>query len=163
GPSVAGVPSVPLEVVPLSFAQQRLWFLEQLGDLGTAYHIPWMVHLRGALDPRLLHRALNRIVARHESLRTTIVSVDGVPQQMIEAPLASEFTLVEHDLRELPEAARPAEARRLVTVIAAAPFEFAHGPLIRGALFRLADDHYTLLVTVHHIVSDAWSTGVLLS
>ncbi|HEY0022706.1 MAG TPA: condensation domain-containing protein, partial [Longimicrobium sp.] len=142
----------------LSFAQQRLWFLEQLGELGSTYHIPEQLRLRGVLDRPALARALERIVARHESLRTVFVMVDGEPEQRILPVEESGFTLAEHDLRGDPHA--QAEVERLVNREAEAPFDLARGPLVRVRLVRLADDDHLLLVTMHHVVSDAWSMGV---
>ena len=101
--------------VPLSFAQQRLWFLEQLGNLGSTYHITRRHRLRGALDRAALVRALDRIVARHEALRTTFAQVDGVPEQCIAPAETSRFHLVEHDLADdLPLSARDERGVELV-------------------------------------------------
>ncbi|HET7461831.1 MAG TPA: amino acid adenylation domain-containing protein, partial [Longimicrobium sp.] len=144
--------------VPLSFAQQRLWFLEQLGTLGSAYHVSKRQRLRGELDRGALARALDAIVARHESLRTVFAQTDGVPEQRI-APADAGFPLREHDLEGHADA--KAELGRLVAEEAHAPFDLARGPLIRGRLVRLAADDHLLLVTMHHIVSDGWSMGVL--
>ncbi|HEU0016395.1 MAG TPA: amino acid adenylation domain-containing protein, partial [Longimicrobium sp.] len=144
--------------VPLSFAQQRLWFLAQLRDLGSTYHIHRAVRLRGGLDRAALGRALDRIVARHEALRTTFAEVDGVPEQRI-APADAGFHLVEHDLAGRADAA--AELERLAADEAHAPFHLERGPLIRGRLVRLAEAEHVLLLTMHHIVSDGWSMGVL--
>jgi amino acid adenylation domain-containing protein len=156
-------PIVPVErggrLAP-SFAQQRLWFLEQLGELGSTYHVPMRLRLRGALDRAALARALERIVARHESLRTVFVLADGEPEQRILPVEESGFALVEHDLRGEPRA--EAEAERLVSDEADAPFDFERGPLVRARLLRLADDDHLLLLTMHHVVSDAWSMGVLI-
>ncbi|HSG41190.1 MAG TPA: amino acid adenylation domain-containing protein, partial [Thermoanaerobaculia bacterium] len=153
---------VPVErtgALPLSFAQQRLWFLEQLGDLGSTYHLPRRLRLGGELDRAALRRALDTIVARHEALRTTFVEVEGEPVQRIAPAEESRFHLVEHDLSGDADAA--AELRRLAAEEAGAPFDLEHGPLIRGRLVRLSPDDHVLLVTLHHIVSDGWSTGVL--
>ncbi|HEX2077932.1 MAG TPA: amino acid adenylation domain-containing protein, partial [Longimicrobium sp.] len=144
--------------LPLSFAQQRLWFLEQLGNLGSTYHIPRRLRLRGELDRAALVRALDGIVARHEALRTTFAQVDGVPEQRI-APADVGFHLVDHDLGGRADA--EAELGRLVAEDTGAPFDLQRGPLIRGRLVRLADDDHVLLVTMHHIVSDGWSMEVL--
>jgi amino acid adenylation domain-containing protein len=141
--------------LPLSFAQQRLWFLEQFGSLGSAYHIHKWQRLRGDLDRPALRRALDRIVARHEALRTTFTQDGGVPEQRI-APADSGFHLVDHDLREADDAA--VEFDRLRLEEARTPFDLERGPLIRGRLVRLADDDHVLLVTMHHIVTDAWSS-----
>ncbi|HET7462338.1 MAG TPA: condensation domain-containing protein, partial [Longimicrobium sp.] len=143
----------------LSFAQQRLWFLEQMNHVGAAYHVPAGLRLRGELDRDALVRALDRIVARHEALRTTFVQVDGKPAQRIAPASESRFHLVDHDLADHPEA--DAELRRVMVEEAGAAFDLARGPLIRGRVVRLAEDDHVLLVTMHHIVSDGWSLGVL--
>jgi amino acid adenylation domain-containing protein len=145
--------------LPLSFAQQRLWFLEQMGGVGTAYHIPTRLRLTGALDREALTRALDRVVERHEALRTTFTQADGEPVQRIFPPEESRFALREHDLGGQADAA--AELRRLVEEETGAPFDLERGPLIRGRLIRMAADDHVLLITMHHIVSDGWSMGVL--
>ncbi|HET7464986.1 MAG TPA: amino acid adenylation domain-containing protein, partial [Longimicrobium sp.] len=145
--------------VPLSFAQQRLWFLEQMGGLGSAYHLPTRLRLRGELDRAALARALDQIVERHEALRTTIARVDGAPEQRIAPVEESRFHLAEHDLRGRADA--EAELGRLMAEEARAPFDLERGPLVRGRLVRLAADDHALLLTLHHIVSDGWSMGVL--
>ncbi|HEU0298514.1 MAG TPA: condensation domain-containing protein, partial [Longimicrobium sp.] len=145
----------------LSFAQQRLWFLEQLGDLGSTYHMPQRLRLRGTLDRGALARTLDRIVARHESLRTVFVLADGEPEQRIVPAVESGFRLVEHDLRA--DAGAEGELERLVARETEAPFDLERGPLVRGRLIRLADDDHVLLVTAHHAVSDGWSTGVFIN
>ncbi|WP_343122992.1 condensation domain-containing protein, partial [Xanthomonas sp. MUS 060] len=144
----------------LSFAQQRLWFLSQFEGVSQAYHISGGLRLRGALDAHALQRALDRIVARHASLRTTFVLVDGQALQQIAAE-DSGFRLIAHDLREAQN--REVELERLLTEEAQAPFVLEHGPLIRGRLVRLADDESVLFVTMHHIVSDGWSMGILIN
>ncbi|HEX6038685.1 non-ribosomal peptide synthetase, partial [Longimicrobium sp.] len=145
--------------VPLSFAQQRLWFLEQLGDLGSAYHIHRSLRLRGALDREALIRTLDGIVARHEALRTVFVRVDGVPAQRVAPAEESRFHLREHDLGG--EADPVAALAPLVAGEVNTPFDLERGPLIRGRLVRLGADDHALLLTMHHIVSDGWSMGVL--
>jgi amino acid adenylation domain-containing protein len=155
-------PIEPVErsgAVPLSFAQQRLWFLEQLGGLGDTYHVPARLRLGRELDRAALRRALDAILARHEALRTTFVEVEGEPVQRIAPVEESRFHLLEHDLGEHPDAA--AELRRLTAEEVGAPFDLEHGPLIRGRLLRLPGDEHILLMTMHHIVSDGWSMGVL--
>ncbi|HEY7767648.1 amino acid adenylation domain-containing protein, partial [Longimicrobium sp.] len=156
-----GSPIVPVERggrLALSFAQQRLWFLEQLGEMGSTYHVPEQLRLRGALDRPALARALERIVARHESLRTVLLLVNGEPEQRILPVEESGFALVEHDLRGQPTA--EAHAERLADREAEAPFDLERGPLVRARLVRLADDDHLLLVTMHHVVADGWSMGV---
>ncbi len=144
------------EPLPLSFAQQRLWFLAQLECGSEAYHISLGLRLHGVLDCAALRRALDGIVARHESLRTTFVSVDGEPVQLIVPPTCG-FALVEEDLRDRPDA-----VQQLIDQEASAPFDLERGPLIRGRLIALADDEYVLRLTMHHIVSDGWSMGVFM-
>ncbi|MFL5384639.1 MAG: amino acid adenylation domain-containing protein, partial [Longimicrobiaceae bacterium] len=145
--------------LPLSFAQQRLWFIERLEGVGAAFHIPVRQRLRGELDRAALRRALDRIVARHEALRTTFAEVDGAPVQRIAPAEESSFQLTEHDLRGDPGGG--AELRRLIAEESDAPFDLEHGPLIRGRLVQIGDDDHVLLITMHHIVSDGWSMGVL--
>ncbi|HYW08913.1 MAG TPA: amino acid adenylation domain-containing protein, partial [Longimicrobium sp.] len=142
----------------LSFAQQRLWFLEQLGGMGSTYHVRQRLRLRGELDRDALGRALDRLVARHESLRTTLVVVDGEPEQRIAPARGSGFHLVEHDL-----GGHSGELRRIIAEEADAPFDLARGPLIRGRLIRMAADDHVLLLTMHHVVADGWSIGVLIN
>ena len=144
--------------LPLSFAQQRLWFLAQIQGASAAYHIAGGLRLRGKLDRQALQQALDRIVARHEALRTTFVMRDGEAMQRI-AAAAVGFALTEHDLCGAREAT--AELGRLAAEEASAPFNLAQGPLIRGRLVRLVEDEHVLLMTMHHIVSDGWSLGVL--
>ncbi|HEX2094481.1 MAG TPA: amino acid adenylation domain-containing protein, partial [Longimicrobiaceae bacterium] len=157
--ALPAIPPAPRDrPLPLSFAQQRLWFLEQLGADG-AYNVPRQLRLRGELDGAALVRALDRIVARHEALRTTFATVDGEPWQRIAPVGESGFRLVRYDLAGRADA--EAELGRLVSEEAGAPFDLEHGPLFRGRLIRLADDDHMLLLTMHHIVSDGWSMEVL--
>ncbi|MGN7964339.1 condensation domain-containing protein, partial [Brucella sp. 22210] len=145
----------------LSFAQQRLWFLAQMDErVSAAYHIPGGLRLRGALDRSALVRALDRIVARHEALRTRFVTHEGVASQHIDAADIG-FALIEHDLCG-PGPDRAAELRWLMAQEAAAPFDLEAGPLVRGRLIALSDEEHVLLVTMHHIVSDGWSLGVMM-
>jgi amino acid adenylation domain-containing protein len=147
------------EPVALSFAQQRLWFQAQLEGASEAYHLPLDVRLSGRLDSDALRRALDGLVARHEVLRTSFNLLDGQPRQRI-AAADSGFTLAEHDLRGNTNG--ESELRRLVEVEATAPFDLEHGPLIRGRLVLLAEDEHVLLITMHHIVSDGWSMGLVI-
>ena len=155
-------PIVPAEretAPPLSFAQQRLWFLAQMDGVSRAYHLPLGMRLQGRLDPHALRSALDRIVARHEVLRTTFVFHDEQPVQQIAQAEESRFLLLEHDLRLEPDA--ESELSRLAQEEADTAFHLEHGPLIRGRLVRLAEEEHALLITMHHIVSDGWSMGVL--
>ncbi|HEX6036828.1 non-ribosomal peptide synthetase, partial [Longimicrobium sp.] len=155
-------PVVPVPrdgTLPLSFAQQRLWFLDQLQPGGAAYNVPRAVRLSGALDVSALERALTEIVRRHETLRTRFPSVGGEPAQVIET--AAPMGIAVEDLSHLPADEREAEARRMAADEARAPFDLARGPLLRARLLRLAEDDHALLFTLHHAVSDGWSTGIL--
>ncbi|ETS33683.1 amino acid adenylation enzyme/thioester reductase family protein, partial [Photorhabdus khanii NC19] len=147
-------------VLPLSFAQQRLWFLAQFEGVSDTYHIPMVLRLCGRLDIAAWQQALDRLFARHEALRSVFVSVDGQPQvQLLSAD--NGLPLSQHDLRGIPDAETVLE--RLSTEEAYTPFDLGHGPLIRASLIRLTDDKYQFLLTQHHIVSDGWSVGVLMS
>src|SRR5690349_21768694 len=147
-------------LLPLSFAQQRLWFLAQMEGGSTAYHIPLAVRLAGNLDRAALRRALDRIMVRHEALRTTFRVMDGGPVQQIAPEERSQFLLLEHGLLDHREARL--ELERLIELEARAPFSLEQGPLVRGRLIRLAEDEHALLITMHHIVSDGWSMGILI-
>ncbi|WP_218081854.1 condensation domain-containing protein [Anthocerotibacter panamensis] len=146
--------------VPLSYAQQRLWFLDQLEPGTAVYNIAGGMRVKGFLDLKALEHSLNEIVRRHESLRTTFISVEGRPLQII-APYEP-FSVCVVDLRALPEAEREAQVQQLTAEEARRPFDLAVGPLLRLQLLSLASDEYTLLLSMHHIISDGWSMGVLL-
>ncbi|RKG95356.1 non-ribosomal peptide synthetase, partial [Corallococcus carmarthensis] len=162
-PAVQGVPALrPASrggAIPLSFAQQRLWFLDQLTPGDASYNIPTALRLKGQVDVESLRRAFEALVARHESLRTTFHEQEGQATQHIHAPDAWTLPLV--DLASLPEVQREAEAQRRITKEANQPFHLEQGPLLRTALVRLAAEEHLLLVTMHHIVSDGWSMSVL--
>uniref|UniRef100_UPI0036DE2A6C amino acid adenylation domain-containing protein n=1 Tax=Photorhabdus sp. RM322S TaxID=3342825 RepID=UPI0036DE2A6C len=145
--------------LPLSFAQQRLWFLTQLDGVSETYHIPLALNLRGRLNIAAWQQALNTVFARHEALRTVFISVDGKPQVRLLAE-DSGLPLVQHDLRGHPEADTVLE--QLITETASAPFDLSQKALIRAVLIRLADDDYQFLLTQHHIVSDGWSVTILI-
>ncbi|MGC4097998.1 MAG: amino acid adenylation domain-containing protein [Nitrospira sp.] len=145
--------------VPLSFAQQRLWMLAQLEPGSPAYNIPIALKVVGALDVPALEKSFNEVVRRHEVLRTTFVTVEGQPMQ-VTAPMV-EIPLRVIDLEHLPPDEREGTALRLATAEAHRPFELAYGPMLRTSLLRLKHDEHLLLVTLHHIVSDGWSAGIL--
>src|ERR1041385_6694993 len=149
---------VPL---PLSFAQQRLWFLGQMEGGSEAYHIPLRMRMRGALDTGALRRALDRIVVRHEVLRTRFAVVDGEPVQNIQAVEQARFELREEDLRERGETHE--ELARRIEEEGERAFDLTSEPLIRGQLLQVGDDEHILLITMHHIVSDEWSLGIFLN
>ncbi len=147
------------ELLPLSFAQQRLWFLDQLEKERSFYNVPIALCIKGKLDKAALERSLNEIIRRHESLRTTFESVDELPVQVV-APEMS-LNLAVTNLRGLPDAR--AEALRLVDIEAHRPFDLATGPLIRAFLFQIDEDEYVALFITHHIVSDGWSRQIFVN
>jgi hypothetical protein len=129
------------------------------GEPGAAvYNMPAALRLRGNLDAPSLQNALNEIVQRHECLRTHYVQQEGMPQQVIVSRLS--LALPVTDLRDLPHGEREARAEWLIEAEAQAPFDLSAGPVIRASLLRLADDEHVLLCTMHHIVSDGWSSGI---
>ncbi|HET9526114.1 MAG TPA: condensation domain-containing protein, partial [Pyrinomonadaceae bacterium] len=144
---------------PLSFAQQRLWFLDQLEPGLLAYNMPAAVRLLGRLDVTVLNWSLNEIVRRHESLRTTFNSVAGQPIQIIAPALELSTPII--DLTDLPDDERETEAMQRAREEAYRPFDLVRGPLIRAVLLRLRSEEHVLILTMHHIVSDGWSQGVL--
>ena len=161
----AGLEMLPLQRVsrsaklPLSFAQQRLWFLDQLEPDSPFYNVAQVIHIKGKLKVEILKAAVDTIVSRHESLRTSFVAINGAPRQVIAEIVETEFPLT--DLTKLPEGARRLEARRVVSEQAKKPFDLATGQLFKTSLLRLAEDEHVLLLTMHHIVSDGWSLGIV--
>jgi amino acid adenylation domain-containing protein len=148
------------ELPPLSYAQERLWVLEQLGLPGGAYTIPAAVRLNGGLDKAALEQAFSALVKRHETLRTRFASREGVPYQRIDEPAAVPLELI--DLRGLESAEQEREVRQLAQKQASARFDLGQGPLLRAQLLRLNEQEHVLLLAMHHIVSDGWSRGVLI-
>ncbi|WP_233447018.1 condensation domain-containing protein, partial [Ideonella azotifigens] len=158
----AAVPSAPAETSeghPLSFAQQRLWFLDQLERHSPLYNIPAAVRLTGKLDHEALAFAFNAVIGRHDALRAYFESTGGMPVQKILPRL--EVTLALNDLRDLPRMEREARMQWLMLDQARTPFDLQTGPLVRGGLLQLGDEEHLLLLTMHHIVSDGWSMGIL--
>lgn len=147
-------------IFPVSFAQQRLWFLDQLEPGNPAYNIPLAVRMSGSLNLEVLQLALKTLVARHESLRTTFATVEGNPFQVIAADIKVALPVTE--LRPLPEAEIEAEVQSLATEESNRPFDLVQGPLVRTRLLRLSDDEHILLLVMHHIISDGWSVEVFL-
>ncbi|HYH82591.1 MAG TPA: amino acid adenylation domain-containing protein, partial [Longimicrobium sp.] len=147
--------------LPVTFAQERLWFVDALDPGSPVYAIPFSYRLTGRLDPDALRRALAELVRRHEPLRTTLPAVDGVPVQRIAPPPAG-FDLPVADLRHLPDGERRAEAGRLAAEASRHRFDLARGPLFRASLVHVADDEHRLLLNLHHAIGDGWSLGVLL-
>jgi hypothetical protein len=146
--------------LPLSFVQRRLWFFDQLRPGGWLNNLPPALGIDGRLDVPALERSLGEIVRRHESLRTTFGAGDDRPLQSTSEP--GPFVLPIVDLGGLPEVEREAEASRVRREEAQRPFDLMQGPLFRPMLVRLSKDRHLLLLTVHHIVCDGWSVGVLL-
>jgi amino acid adenylation domain-containing protein len=144
---------------PLSFAQQRLWFIDRMEPGSPAYNIPHVLLLRGELDVRALRRALAETVRRQESLRTVFALAGDEPVQTV-LP-AGPVRLPVADLRALPEAHRAGEARALLDAERSRAFDLARGPLFRALLVRMDEDDWRLALVVHHVVSDGWSTGIL--
>jgi amino acid adenylation domain-containing protein len=143
----------------LSFAQERLWFLEQLERDSPVHNIPTVFRLTGSLNVDALEKSLNEIVRRHEVLRSSFAARDGQPIQVV-APILN-LTLPVVDLRGLPEASQGAETLRLTTEEVQRPFDLSRGPLLRLMLMRLTEDQYFLLLIIHHLVFDGWSTSIL--
>jgi aspartate racemase len=146
--------------LPLSFSQERLWFLYQLFPESLAYNYTITHRLAGDLDLPALQQSLQALVDRHESLRTCFPTVDEKPVQRILDECS--IPLSTHDLRHLPEPEREAAAGELIEGEFLQPFDLDRGPVIRGALLRMADRDHILVITIHHIATDAWSNSILL-
>ena len=157
-PPIARVPRD--QRLPLSFAQQRLWVLDQIDPNNSLYNIPRPLRFTGALNVAALESALNAIVARHEVLRTTYGSEKGQPFQVIAPELRQPLTVI--DLTSLPAADREREAHRLLEGEAATPFDLSKDPIIRYTVLKLDEEDHILLINTHHIADDGWSTGILL-
>lgn len=159
-----GLSVIPRERDPntalLSFAQERLWFLDQLEPGSSLYNEPIAVRLTGTLNIAALEHSLSEIVRRHESLRTTFITVGGQPIQRIGPATSLPLRVI--DLRNRPMAEREAEATRLARAQMRQPFDLSHDQLIRMTLLCLGAEEYLLLVALHHIIYDGWSTGILL-
>lgn len=145
---------------PLSFAQLRLWFLDQFEPNSAVYIIPQALRLSGPLCPEILQQALDGMVERHETLRTAFIAIDGEPRQMIAR--AGQVAIPVIDLQGFCAAPREAEVLRLANEEAHCPFDLVVGPLLRVTLLRLEQEEHILLLTMHHIISDAWSSGIFM-
>jgi amino acid adenylation domain-containing protein len=146
--------------LPLSFSQQRLWFVDQLEPGNPAYNIFAAIHLAGRLDTVSLEQGINEVLRRHEIMRTSFAAVDGQPVAVISN--SANISLPIDDLRAIPEAERNDEVTRRAVAEAQRPFDLTRPPLLRASLLMLGEDEHVLLLTMHHIISDGWSTGVLL-
>ena len=155
-------PAIPrhtsADKAPLSFAQQRLWFFDQLEPGSPLYNMPTALRLRGRLNFNALQKALNAVVARHESLRTRFNAEDGCPVQIIAAPAVLELPVM--DLSHEPASQREETLRQRLNAEARRPFDLSRGGLVRALLVRLGETEHVFLVNMHHIISDAWSLGV---
>ncbi len=159
-PPIPGLPRSPgFNSFPLSFAQQRLWFVEQLDPTRPRYSAPQAIRMQGRLDIRALERSIREVISRHEILRTSFPITSEGPVQRI-APAAT-FSLAVVDLRCHLASQREAELMRMVDDEAQEPFDLAHGPLTRAKLVHMTEDEYVLLLSIHHLVSDGWSLGIL--
>ncbi len=145
--------------IPLSFSQQRLWFLDQLEPGSPFYNLSTAFRIHGLLNVAALEQAFAEVLRRHESLRTTFASADGRPFQIISSERPQRLPIT--DLSELPDFEREIEAQRLANEESQMPFDLATGPLFRVRLLRLGADRHLLVLTIHHIISDGWSNGVL--
>ncbi|HVR97693.1 MAG TPA: amino acid adenylation domain-containing protein, partial [Thermoanaerobaculia bacterium] len=146
--------------LPLSFAQERIWFLHQLEPESVAYHVPRALRIRGPLSVPLLEEVFTEIVRRHEILRTTFPARDGRPLQVINGPWPMSIPVV--DLRACPEAEREARLADFIVEHGRRPFDLERGPLMRFSVVRLDEQDYALVMTEHHFVHDGWTQGVLL-
>ncbi|MNG60432.1 Linear gramicidin synthase subunit B [compost metagenome] len=144
---------------PLSFAQQRLWFLQQFDPRSHAYNLPRAITLDGPLQAPVLENALAKVIDRHDILRTRFCEIDGVPAQVVEPAASLALTIT--DLSALPAEQQQREVGERLANDAAQPFDLAQAPLMRASLLKLADQRHVLLLNMHHIISDAWSNPIL--
>ncbi|MFN6479645.1 non-ribosomal peptide synthetase [Nostoc sp. DedQUE07] len=161
------IPSISLtqqekntSINPLSFAQQGLWFINQLNPDSPTYNIPIVINFKGCIDKASLEDSLNEIIRRHEVLRTSFTVSDGQPIQVINQ--AVPLTLAVEDLRLLSENQRTQEAQRLAIELAQQPFDLSAQSLLRTKILQLNDKSYQLLIALHHIIADGWSIGILI-
>ena len=160
GRKLPPVERVPRDgTLPLSFAQQRLWFIHQFEPSSTFYNIPLAVQVAGTLDVAVLSRALFEVVRRHEVLRTNFRVVDGRPVQIINPP--APFDLPVLDLGDWESSTRESEVKRLVNEEVQKPFNLSEDALLRVRVLRLEADDHVVLFTIHHIISDGWSVEVM--
>ncbi|AEW99320.1 condensation domain-containing protein [Streptantibioticus cattleyicolor] len=161
-PRVPGIPRSPRDrsALPLSFAQQRIWFFHRLAPTSAVYNVAGAARMRGPLDEGVLRHCLDEVVRRHEALRTTFHLHQGRPVQRVEPPRP--LAVPVHDLRGLPPAERDAAVTRRCEEEVARPFDLENGPMLRPVLLRLADHEHLLLLVQHHIATDGWSLNILL-
>ena len=164
GEDTQAPPMVPVsrtQPIPLSFAQQRLWFLDQLDPGNWLYNVPRAIRLAGKLDISAMERAINALIARHEILRTTYPVVNDHPVELIARQLRIDLPL--SDLSSFPAEEREQEARRIIQEEAAKGFRLATDPILRAMVIRLEEEDHILFLNTHHIASDGWSSGVMIN
>src|ERR1035441_4329269 len=158
GPNPVSEPSAEhIYVFPVTFAQQRLWFLDQLEPESTSYNVPWSIRMTGRLSPEALERSLNEVVRRHEILRTTFDVVDDQPVQSVSTSL--HVPLQQFDFGGRTD--REQAAQDAAVEEAANRIDLKHGPLVRAKLIRLEQEDHVLLLAMHHIIFDGWSRRIL--
>jgi amino acid adenylation domain-containing protein len=148
------------EELPLSYAQQRLWFLDQLEPNSSFYNVPLALHLAGDLQADILEKSLQKIIQRHEALRTNFTTIEGNPVQIIKPESNWKLTLV--NVKDSPKYREDQEIKKWLEIHSHQPFDLANDSLIRATLLKLSDTEYFLLICLHHIVSDGWSMGVFI-
>ncbi|MCA2685356.1 MULTISPECIES: non-ribosomal peptide synthase/polyketide synthase [unclassified Microcystis] len=148
------------EELPLSYAQQRLWFLDQLEPNSSFYNVPLALHLAGDLQADILEKSLQKIIQRHEALRTNFTTIEGNPVQIIKPESNWKLTLVNG--KDSPKYREEQEIKKWLEIHSHQPFDLANDSLIRATLLKLSDTEYFLLICLHHIVSDGWSMGVFI-
>lgn len=150
----------PSERAALSFAQQRLWFLSRIEQDNPFYNVPVVLQIEGTVDRKALQQSLNNMIKRHESLRTVFDDIDGMPVQIIKTPF--ELPIEVLDLRELPADERDRAALQIAISAVRQPFDLKHGPLLRPVFICTEEQRQLLVLSIHHIISDGWSTGILI-
>ena len=148
------------KAIPLSFAQQRLWFLEQLQPDNSAYNITSAVRVLGSLNITALEASLNEIIKRHEALRTTFMAVEGLPMQVISANLQLSVPII--DLQAVSKSEQETQLQQIINQETKQPFDLQQLPLLRVAVIKLSSTEYVVIFTMHHIISDAWSMSVII-
>jgi len=163
---LAAIPSESLlpvhrhnEFHPLSFAQQRLWFIHQLAPDTPAYNIPFIIRFQGRVNVAVLEQSLNEIIKRHEVLRTNFIVVDGQPVQVVQPTVSINLSV--EDLQQLAESRRTTETQHLIKKLAQQTFDLSSQPLLRAQLLRLGEEEYQLVLILNHIIVDGWSIGIL--
>lgn len=155
------VPVKRIGALPLSFGQKRLWVFDQIEPGNPVYNIPSVIRLIGPLSVPALQQTLTEVARRHEILRTIILIIDGEPMQQVLPPTPIRMWVV--DLSRMPDEMRLLEAKRIVKLEASGSFDLGRGPLIRAGLVKLEEKDHVAVMTMHHIVSDGWSTGILIA